>query len=51
MKFDGFRAFADYASWAKSVHISEGHDWTQQLAQEFKQADRRGSRQLLTSER
>ena len=29
MKFDGFRAFADYASWAKSVHISEGYDWTQ----------------------
>ena len=40
MKFDGFRAFADYASWAKSVHISEGYDWTQQLAQEFTQAAR-----------
>ena len=40
MKFDGFRAFANYASWAKSVHISEGHDWTQQLAEEFRQPAR-----------
>ena len=40
MKFDGFRAFADYASWAMSVHISEGYDWTQQPAQEFTQAAR-----------
>ena len=37
-KFDGFRAFANHAS--KSVHISEGYDWTQQLAQEFWQAAR-----------
>ena len=22
VEFDGFRAFANYASWAKSVHIS-----------------------------
>ena len=40
MKFDGFRTFANYASWAMSMHIAEGHDWTQQLAQEFKQAVR-----------
>ena len=40
MKLDGFRSFANYASWAKCVHISKGFEWTQQLAQELKQAGR-----------
>ena len=37
MKFDGFKACANYAWWANSVHIAEGNEWTQLLAQALKQ--------------
>jgi len=49
MKIDNFRAFGNYVSWAKAKHISCGHDWTQQLDLEHKQALRSVNRGLGTA--
>ena len=46
MKTDGFRSFANYASWAKSEHIRRGYDWTAQLAQALTEALRSVNRGL-----
>ena len=46
MKLDDFRAFANYLAWAKGQHIRLGHDWTQQLDLEAREAGRSVNRGL-----
>jgi len=49
MKLDGFRSFANYVAWAKSLHVASGHEWTQVLELEAKQGCRSVNRGMGTA--